>query len=58
MLEVAVVRGRAYLNFGEDWRRDFTITLSPEARRRFESEGMAPSVYRRRRVRVDPGFDR
>lgn len=29
ILKVAVVRGRAYLNFGTDWRRDFTVTVAP-----------------------------
>ena len=50
--EVAVVRGRAYLNFGADWRTDFTVTLAPAERRRFEAEGAAPETYRGRRVRV------
>ena len=50
--EVAIVRGRAYLNFGADWREDFTVTLAPAERRRFEAEGFAPEVYRGRLVRV------
>ena len=50
--DVAIVRGRAYLNFGDDWREDFTITLAPAVRRRFEAEGFAPEDYRGREVRV------
>ena len=50
--EVAIVRGRAYLNFGADWREDFTVTLAPAVRRRFEAEGVAPAAYRGRIVRV------
>ena len=50
--EVAVVRGRAYLNYGEDWRSDFTVTLTPAVRRRFESEGVSPAAYQGRRLRV------
>ena len=50
--EVAIVRGRAYLNFGADWREDFTVTLAPAERRRFEAEGFAPELYRWRLVRV------
>ena len=50
--DVAIVRGRAYLNFGEDWREDFTVTLAPAVRRRFEAEGFAPEDYRGRKVRV------
>jgi micrococcal nuclease len=33
----AVVRGRGYINFGADWRRDFTITISKHARPRFRA---------------------
>lgn len=50
--DAAVVRGRAYLNFGRDWRTDFTVTLAPEVRRLFESEGIDPRDYQGRRVRV------
>ncbi len=50
--DVAVVRGRAYLNFGDDWREDFTITLAPKARRRFESAGLDVESYEGRVVRV------
>ncbi len=35
-----VVRGTTYLNFGDDWRRDFTIVISPRARRRFLKSGL------------------
>lgn len=50
--DVAVVRGRVYLNFGDDWREDFTITLSPKVRRVFEAENIQPEIYRDRIVRV------
>ncbi len=52
VIEVAVVRGRAYLNFGDDWKQDFTITLAPAVRRLFETEGHDPRAYEGRRVRV------
>ena len=52
VLEAAVVRGRAYLNFGADWREDFTVTLAPKVRRRFEAEGIDPRDYRGTRLRV------
>lgn len=32
---VATTGGRTYLNFGADWKSDFTIALDPEARRLF-----------------------
>ena len=52
VLDAAVVRGRAYLNFGADWRDDFTATLSPAVRRLFEAEGIDPQLYAGRRLRV------
>jgi endonuclease YncB( thermonuclease family) len=42
VVTAAVIRGRAYLNFGEDYRRDVTVTIAPEDMREF------------RRQRVDP----
>jgi hypothetical protein len=47
-----VVRGRAYLNFGADWKQDFTVTLAPAVRRLFEAEGHDPRAYEGRRIRV------
>ena len=52
VLGAAVVRGRAYLNFGADWKTDFTVTLAPPVRRLFEAEGLDPLAYEGRRVRV------
>ena len=48
----AVVRGRGYLNFGDDWREDFTVSIGPRDRRRFEAEGIAIEDYEGRLVRV------
>ena len=50
--EAAKVRGRVYLNYGADWRRDFTVTLAPAIRRRFEAEGIDPVTYGGRQIRV------
>jgi endonuclease YncB( thermonuclease family) len=52
VLEAAVVRGRAYLNFGADWRSDFTISISPKDRRRFKAAGIDTADYAGRRIRV------
>ena len=49
---VAIVRGQAYLNFGDDWREDFTVTIRPAARRRFEAAGLDPAAYEGRRIRA------
>lgn len=50
--DVARVRGRVYLNFGQDWREDFTVSLTPSVRRRFESAGVDVESYKGRIVRV------
>ena len=53
VLNTAVVRRRGYLNFGSDWRRDFTITIAPRSLRRFVSAaGNKLARYRGARVRV------
>lgn len=40
VVEAAAVRGIAYLNFGTDWRRDFTFRAKPEVRREFARAGI------------------
>ncbi len=52
VLDVAVVRGRTYLNFGADWRSDFTATLSPEARRQFREAGLDAREWQGLRLRL------
>jgi endonuclease YncB( thermonuclease family) len=52
VLDAAVVSGRAYLNFGENWRTDFTVTIAARALRQFKLEGLGPDSYKGRRIRV------
>lgn len=40
---VADVRGRIYLNFGADYKTDFTIAIAKEDRKRFKSAGFIPA---------------
>ena len=40
VLDAAEVRGRVYLNFGEDWRTDFTVTVAPRAVDVFSRAGL------------------
>ena len=37
--DVATVRGRTYINFGDDWKSDFTLSLASKVRRLFDREG-------------------
>jgi endonuclease YncB( thermonuclease family) len=50
--DVAVVRGRAYLNFGVNWRTDFTVSLAPRVARLFAREGVDIRTYQGKVVRV------
>jgi micrococcal nuclease len=52
VLKAVVVRGRAYLNFGENWRKDFTITMSPRTMRRFWRKGPEIDNYQGKTIRV------
>jgi len=49
---VAVKDGRAYLNFGADWRTDFTVTISPDDMRTFRQMGVDPRAYQGKLMRV------
>ncbi|MEI9989746.1 MAG: thermonuclease family protein [Rhizomicrobium sp.] len=44
--------GRAYLNFGADWRTDFTVTVDPEDMPNFRKLGVDPRAYAGQTVRV------
>ncbi len=52
VLKAARVKGKVYLNFGQDWRSDFTITLKAGARRLFATAGVDPLALEGRMVRV------
>lgn len=52
VVDAAVVRGVGYLNFGPDWRRDFTLRMKPGIRRQFERAGITPSSLIGRRTRA------
>jgi endonuclease YncB( thermonuclease family) len=52
------VRGRIYLNFGADWRDDFTVTLKAEQRRGLSERGIDALALAGRRVRVRGWIDR
>ncbi|MBI4182447.1 MAG: thermonuclease family protein [Proteobacteria bacterium] len=52
VVAVARASGRTYLNFGADWRSDFTVSIPPSALRLFRAAGVAPEGYQGRRLRV------
>lgn len=52
-----VVDGRVYLNFGQDWRNDFTVTIPPERRERLAGAGLTAQRLEDRRIRVRGWID-
>jgi micrococcal nuclease len=46
------IKGRVYLNFGADWRTDFTVTISPKNVRLFGKAGLRPETWSGRTIRV------
>jgi micrococcal nuclease len=52
VVEAAEQGGRGYLNFGADWKTDFTVTVSPQDLRAIERAGADWAGYAGRRLRV------
>ncbi len=52
ILDVTSYRGRYFLNFGDDYRTDFTVTIAPDDMRHFRAGGIDPDIWAGRRVRV------
>jgi len=46
------VKSRGYLNFGADWKRDFTATVAPEDLKTFRAANIDPASYAGKLVRV------
>ena len=44
--------GRTFLNFGEDWRSDFTVAMPAKLRRALAVDGLDPAEYQGKIVRV------
>ncbi len=52
VLDAALVRGRTYLNFGEDYRTDFTATIPPDAAAVFRRSDFDPLSLEGKTIRV------
>ncbi len=50
--KTARVKNIVYLNFGDDWRTDFTVTIKTRARKMFEKSGIDPVSLEGRLIRV------
>lgn len=47
---VTVTKAFTWINFGADWRRDFTIEIPARARRAFAKAGVDPATLRGRQI--------
>ena len=52
VLSADVKGSRAYLNFGTDWKTDFTATIDPEDMKSFKAAGVDPASYAGHTVRI------
>lgn len=52
VMQAADVKGRVYLNFGADWKTDFTIVVPPRVRKSLARLGHDPAALQGRTVRV------
>ncbi len=52
VIDVVEVKGRVYLNFGRNWRKDFTVKISKGAWGRFKEKGLSLNSFKGKRVRV------
>jgi endonuclease YncB( thermonuclease family) len=52
VLTADVKDGRAYLDFGPDWRSDFTVTIAPDDLDNFRRDGIDPRSYAGKTIRV------
>jgi len=57
VVEVADVRGKYFLNFGQDYKKDFTASISARDAKSFASAGMDPKSLKGKRVRLRGWID-
>lgn len=52
VLGTAMKQNRTYLNFGKNWKTDFTIVINPDNRRQFFDRNIDPQKYNGKILRV------
>ncbi len=52
VIDAKRIKSRVYLNFGDNWREDFTVTLKTQARRMFAKTGAEPLSFLGKEVQV------
>lgn len=58
IVDVSLVKGVAYLNFGADWRTDFTVRIGKTALKVFKAAGVDPLEWAGRRIEVRGWIDK
>lgn len=57
VVHAAVKGGRGYLDFGEDWKTDFTASIAPGCMEMFRKLGIDPRTYEGHNIRVRGWID-
>ena len=52
MVTAAKPQSRLYLNFGTDWKTDFTVAIDARALKLFKAAGLDPMTWEGRRLRI------
>jgi len=52
VIAVDEYRGRRFLNFGADYRSDFTVNIAPEDMRHFRAADIDPALWQGKALRV------
>lgn len=52
VVDAARIKDKVYLNFGSDWRRDFTVTIAAKDLRFFRKVGLDPLTLKGKTLRV------
>jgi hypothetical protein len=52
VLKTATVNNNIYLNFGQDWRKDFTVMVTPALRRDLSKKGIDPMSLSGKKIRA------
>lgn len=50
--KTAVVKNNLYLNFGHDWKTDFTVMITPEVRKKLARRNIDPLTFANKKIRV------
>jgi endonuclease YncB( thermonuclease family) len=57
VVNAAKVHSRSYLNFGPDWKTDFTVTIPPAAQKMFRDADVDTAALAGKRIRVRGWID-